>query len=739
MTEKRLWSFPYGFLVNPSEIRVKDFVLLSSEIIVLEDFCLCFHENTKRNYCLCNSVTGLLVEMAKFYLWVLLIIYLFSTVLIHQAFALTDPSDVEFRDYMWSRKPTFVQGNGVQNLGNDDHSSNGSSDQSADRKIIVRTTAVTVLQDLYKALNKPQQLVGWNLSGGDPCEESWKGISCSGSSVIFITLNGLELSGNLGGNLFHLFNLKQLDVSSNHIHGEIPYSLPPNATHIDLSSNNFSQNIPFSLTSMKYLRHLNISHNSLSGPVGDIFMGLRNLKKMDLSYNNFTGDLPRSFESLTNLTGLFLQNNQFTGSVIYLAYLPLTDLNIQNNHFSGVVPKQFEYIPNLWIGGNSFQIGGDYPPWNFPTDTIPNDKNIGSHPKTQSNAIESYPTLRSRKQKQKRFSPAAIAFMVGGVALVATCAAAIIALQIKQSRLRKLENLERDHSGFHTPLSIIDCSFSESEGTPQSLMVASPPVPRPRHVPSVHYGRTEDFNGRRQSRNPPIAKMYTVSELQSATNSFSKDNLLGEGSLGSVYKAKFPDGQIFAARSIKTEALSLHEEERFFNVIQNVASLRHPNIISLIGYCIENGQYLLVYEYVRNWSLENALHNNDQKHLPWNNRMTIALGISRALHYLHSTSSPTIAHNNLKAANILLDDEFMPRLCDSGLAVLRPFTSNTTKLKASELAISCSGYTAPENGQGRVDNRKSDIFSFGVLLLELLTGRKPFDSTRPREEQSLVK
>ncbi|MCL7048067.1 hypothetical protein MKW94_016601 [Papaver nudicaule] len=333
-----------------------------------------------------------------YYLWVLLTTFLFSTILIlHQASGLTDPSDV------------------------------------------------VVLQDLYKSLNQPPQLVGWNLSGGDPCEDSWTGISCSGTSVMFIKLNGLDLNGSLGGNLFNLFNLKQLDVSFNHIEGEIPSSLPPNATHIDLSFNNLNQNIPFSLSSMKYLRHLNLSHNSLSGPVGNVFMGLPNLKRMDLSYNNFTGDLPSSFGSLLNLTGLYLQNNHFTGSVAFLAYLPLTDLNIQNNHFSGIVPKQFENIPNLWFGENAFQIGANYPPWSFPTDNIPTDQNVENFPKAQSNAIESYPIIIDGKQKHRRLTPGAIAFTVGGIALVATCAAALLAIRIKRSHHHKL---------VHSPLSI---------------------------------------------------------------------------------------------------------------------------------------------------------------------------------------------------------------------------------------------------------------------------------------------
>ncbi|RZC79377.1 hypothetical protein C5167_003573 [Papaver somniferum] len=135
-------------------------------------------------------------------------------------------------------------------------------------------------------------------------QDAWTGISCSGSSITAINLNGLQLSGSLGGNLFNLFNLKQLDVSNNQIAGEVPALLPPNATHIDLSVNNFTPNIWFLATPMPYLEYLNLSHSSISGPLDNVFSGFPNLKQMDLSYNQFSGDLPSSFGDLKNLNGL---------------------------------------------------------------------------------------------------------------------------------------------------------------------------------------------------------------------------------------------------------------------------------------------------------------------------------------------------------------------------------------------------------------------------------------------------
>ncbi|KAJ7972286.1 putative Receptor protein kinase CLAVATA1 [Quillaja saponaria] len=612
---------------------------------------------------------------------------------------------------------------------------------------------VAVLQDIYRTLNHPPELKGWRLDGGDPCEESWTGVACSGSSVFHLNIQGLNLTGYLGDKLNNLHDLKQLDVSSNNIWGQIPYNLPSNATHINMAFNYLSQNIPYSLPMMKNLRHLNLSHNLLSGPIGNLFSGLDNLREMDLSYNNFTGDLPSSFASLTNLTRLFLQNNKFTGAVIYLAELPLTDLNIQENIFSGVIPKHFQSIPNLWIGGNKFHAVDNSPPWDFPLETVPIEQNITGPPTTQSSAIENYPSPNVSRHKRS-MSPGGIAFLVGGGTLLATGVALFVAIRIKQLRTDKLNSYGSSDSSMQSvPISTaIECSSTApGEESPQILPFNSAPIlgpirhsiGRPPHISPYHLGRTERTSRRRsfsrRCRFPARIKVYTVAELQSATNSFSEENLLGEGSLGPVYKAEFPDGKILAVKNITMVGLSFNEEEQFLDVIGIACRLRHPNIVKLTGYCAEHGQHLIVYEYVRNLSLDDALHGEAYKPMSWGLRLQIALGIAQALDYMHSTFSPPVAHSNLKAANIFLDEDLVPRVCDCGIAVLRPLTSNKVKTKASEIAIANTGYVAPEHGQPGIDNTKTDIYAFGVLLLELLTGRKPFDDSRPRQEKSLVK
>ncbi|KAG4397167.1 hypothetical protein GLYMA_10G091400v4 [Glycine max] len=597
---------------------------------------------------------------------------------------------------------------------------------------------VTALQDLYRALNSPAVLNGWN--GNDPCEESWTGVACSGSSVIHLKIRGLSLTGYLGGLLNNLQNLKQLDVSSNNIMGEIPLGLPPNATHINMACNYLGQNIPHTLSTMKKLRHLNLSHNFLNGPIGNVFTGLDNLKEMDLSYNNFTGDLPSSFGSLTDLNRLLLQNNRFTGSVTYLAELPLIDLNIQDNLFSGILPQHFQSIPNLWIGGNKFHAVDGSPPWAFPLDNVPIEQNTSRPPVTQANAIENYDPPKVRKQKNKHMGPGGIAFMVGTGTLLATGFALFIGIRLKKLHRQRMEDYERNHSSL--PSQTKDVSTTAIDESLQIPPYNAASLLSPRRLTSQIHKRTgqtsrKSFSGR--DRFTGRTKVYTVAEVQLVTNSFHEDNLLGEGSLGPVYRAEFPENKVFAVKNINMAGMSFIEEEKFLDVVCTASRLNHPNIVSLKGYCLEHGQHLLVYDYVRNLTLDDALHSAAYKPLSWGTRLRIALGVGQALNYLHSTFSPAVSHGNLKATNVLLDENLMPRVTDCGLAILRPLTSDKIKNRASEIDIRDIGYSSPDHGQPGIGSTKSDIFSFGVLLLELLTGRKPFDGSRPREEQYLAK
>ncbi|KAK6124631.1 hypothetical protein DH2020_041619 [Rehmannia glutinosa] len=433
-------------------------------------------------------------------------------------------------------------------------------------------------------------------------------------------------------------------------------------------------NLGFQLSNLKSLKHLNLSHNFLSGPLGDVFNGLENLKEM----------------------------------------------NIEDNHFSGVIPEKFQTIPNLRIGGNKFDTGTNYPPWRFPSDAMPTEQNISSPPATNLSAFKSYPSEIIEVHNKKKPHAAGIVLMIGGVTLVAAFAALIVIVHRQWKHRKTLGSLGSSGESMRSlpigPVQGVDYASMSAHDSPHMSAFSSSPMITPSRLPPI---RTKTLKvARRKSftktKTTIGAKVYTVAELQIATNSFSEENLIGEGSLGSVYRAEFPDG----TKRIPFEA---------------------PNIVTLLGYCMEHGQHLIVYEYIRNLSLDEALHCVAYTPLSWGLRLRIALGIARALNYIHLSCVPPVAHSNLKAANILLDEELMPRVCDCGLAILRPLASNTVKLKASEMAIADSGYIAPEHVQPGTGNTKADVYAFGVLLLELLTGRKPFDNSRPKAEQSLVR
>ncbi|KAG9440052.1 hypothetical protein H6P81_020217 [Aristolochia fimbriata] len=597
---------------------------------------------------------------------------------------------------------------------------------------------VHALGVLYSSLNYPQQLSGWKSDGGDPCVESWKGVLCEGSSVMSIQLSGLGLSGTLGYLLSNLFSLKTLDLSNNNIHDSIPYQLPPNITYLNLASNNLSGNLPYSISSMVSLSYLNASHNSLSSSVGDIFANLRGLSVLDLSFNNFSGDLPMSFSSLSNISTLYLQNNQLTGPVNILSDLPLTNLNIGYNHFSGWIPQEFSSIPNLITVGNSFENGPAPPPPPY----TPPPPGRSRHKRNSSEAPPSTPgggydrhSSSDQESNEKGLATGTVVGIVVGSVLVALCLALILSYCVWRSWKAKGEKHTNTESSLGS-LSAPTSTVANKEMLEQKVKSVSPINPLP--AEKLINERLPLKNGSlKRPKTPITATSYTVASLQTATNSFSQECLIGEGSLGRVYRAEFPNGKILAVKKIDSAALSLQEEDNFLEAVSNMSRLRHPNITTLLGYCAEHGQRLLIYEYVGNGTLHDLLHftDNECKMLPWNARVRIALGTARALEYLHEVCLPSVVHRNFKSANILLDEELNPQLSDCGLAALTP----NTERQVSTQMVGSFGYSAPEFALSGIYTVKSDVYSFGVVMLELLTGRKPLDSSRIRSEQSLVR
>ncbi|CAI9117106.1 OLC1v1018443C1 [Oldenlandia corymbosa var. corymbosa] len=232
-----------------------------------------------------------------------------------------------------------------------------------------------------------------------------------------------------------------------------------------------------------------------------------------------------------------------------------------------------------------------------------------------------------------------------------------------------------------------------------------------------------------------VARSFTFKELATATQNFKEANMIGEGGFGCVYKGRIESGMVVAIKQLNHEGLQGNQE--FIVEVLMLSLLHHPNLVNLIGYCTDGDQRLLVYEYMPMGSLENHLFDLEPgtEPLSWSRRLKIAVGAARGLQYLHCSANPPVIYRDLKSSNILLDNDFNSKLSDFGLAKLGPVGDKT---HVSTRVMGTYGYCAPEYAMSGKLTLKSDIYSFGVVLLELITGRKAIDCTKKPGEQNLV-
>ncbi|KAH0469173.1 hypothetical protein IEQ34_002405 [Dendrobium chrysotoxum] len=241
---------------------------------------------------------------------------------------------------------------------------------------------------------------------------------------------------------------------------------------------------------------------------------------------------------------------------------------------------------------------------------------------------------------------------------------------------------------------------------------------------------------------------FTYEELEAATNNFSQSNLLGQGGFGYVHKGLLPNGKEIAVKSLK---LGSGQGEREFHAeVDIISRVHHRHLLSLVGYCIAGSQRMLVYDFIPNRTLEYHLHGKGLPVLDWSTRLKIAIGSAKGIAYLHEDCHPRIIHRDIKSANILLDFKFeamilyfslnysMPatrlQVADFGLAKL----SSENHTHVSTRVMGTFGYLAPEYASSGKLTEKSDVFSYGVMLLELITGERPVGSSHAFMEDSLV-
>lgn len=227
---------------------------------------------------------------------------------------------------------------------------------------------------------------------------------------------------------------------------------------------------------------------------------------------------------------------------------------------------------------------------------------------------------------------------------------------------------------------------------------------------------------------------FSFDELAQVTNGFSQKNLLGEGGFGCVYKGVLADGREVAVKQLK---IGGSQGEREFKAeVEIISRVHHRHLVTLVGYCISEQHRLLVYDYVPNNTLHYHLHAPGRPVMTWETRVKVAAGAARGIAYLHEDCHPRIIHRDIKSSNILLDNSFEALVADFGLAKIAQELDLNTHV--STRVMGTFGYMAPEYATSGKLSEKADVYSYGVILLELITGRKPVDTSQPLGDESLV-
>ncbi|CAN5976136.1 unnamed protein product [Sphagnum jensenii] len=437
------------------------------------------------------------------------------------------------------------------------------------------------------------------------------------------------------------------------------------------------------LANLTALTTLNLSMNNFDGPIdpASIFNPSPNLKVLDLSRNNFNGPLPDMSLFSTSLQQLNLDNNNFNGT-LYIGNISSLRRKSPNGIIGGHLQSLNLTKTNIaYVDYNSSDI----------TDVITTIilENSTYCPQTslQTNGPRCYCAQNcfvipdtSNKNTRKVII---ISTIVSGIALILIIA-------------------------------ITTCLFWKSKQTQRYLLL------------QLH---------ERFAEHEVQPTIFGYTELKIATRDFHPSMKLGEGSFGVVYKGIFANGIEVAIKQLFMKTQKNIDE--FFNEVVTISGVKHRNLVKLKGCCLRDNKKLLVYEYLENGDLTNLLFGgqNGKEVLFWPTRFNICLGIARGLHYLHDISQPQIIHRDIKASNILLDKMLQPKIADFGLAFL--FPDDKTHITTMHVA-GTKGYLAPEYATLGQLTVKVDVYSFGVLLLQIISGRKNIDDSLALEDKYLV-
>ncbi|GJN38158.1 hypothetical protein PR202_gb27174 [Eleusine coracana subsp. coracana] len=451
---------------------------------------------------------------------------------------------------------------------------------------------------------------------------------------------------------------------------------------LSLRANNLSGPLPPDLLALPNLTGLHLQRNALAGPLpaqlGTTTTSL--LQTLDLSFNAFSGALlPAAFSNLTHIVALNLSNNSLSGRVPDLRLPQLRFLNLSNNHFDGPIPESLLKFPDAAFAGNNLTRPPLSPPLS-PTTTTPTTTS----------------SKRSRHTRTPRLGEAAIlAIAVGGCAFLFAVAAVLLITFCATRDTTATSNSGDDG------IVVSKAAAGKGKESPESKAVI------------IGSGRAGDGNRMVFFEGASLA--FDLEDLLRASA-----EVLGKGAFGTAYRAVLEDATTVVVKRLKDVSAGRRDFEQQMEL---VGRIRHDNVVELRAYYYSKDEKLLVYDYYTSGSISNMLHGKrgeDMMPLDWQTRLKIALGAAQGIAHIHNENNGKFVHGNIKASNVFINKHQYGCISDLGLAALmNPITGRSRSL----------GYCAPEVTDTRKASQCADVYSFGVFILELLTGKSPVQIT----------
>ncbi|KAA8536587.1 hypothetical protein F0562_029065 [Nyssa sinensis] len=488
------------------------------------------------------------------------------------------------------------------------------------------------------------------------------------SSLTRVRLGQNYLNGSIPNGFIYLPQLNLVELQNNYLSGTLPengnFPLKPSKLgQLNLSNNFLSGSLPFSLSNFSSLQILLLSGNQFSGPIPPSIGELHQLLTLDLRGNSFSGLIPLEIGNCFHLTYLDLSQNNLSGSIpseISNIHI-LNYLNLSRNQLNETIPKSIGSMKSLTIADFSFNVlSGKLP--ESGQFSLFNASSFAGNPQLCGSFLNN-PCNVTTITKPPSKSP-------GNFKLIFALGLLLCSLIFAAAAIIKAKSFKKHSSEYSWKMT----SFQKIE--------------------------------------------FTVSDVLEC---MKDGNVIGKGGAGIVYHGKMPNGVEIAVKKLLGFGPNSHDHG-FRAEIRTLGNIRHRNIVRLLAFCSNKATNLLVYEYMRNGSLGEALHGKKLGFLGWNLRYKIAIEAAKGLCYLHHDCSPLIVHRDVKSNNILLNSSFEAHVADFGLA---KFMLGGGASECMSAIAGSYGYIAPEYAYTLRVDEKSDVYSFGVVLLELVTGRRP--------------